>query len=219
LTEPTPAVLPERVQPPVESRLVLLSELSPAEMLAPRSALVSGELPAGVDAMPDEFTPAESAEGPAAVASCYRVGDFADKKSASRTKAMLDRAGAETKGPVGEVMERTRYWVLLPAAPSRKQALAVVEKLKRAGVKDYYLIPSGENVNALSLGVFSSREAARRRMADVAGLKLKVRVEEVKYRSQRFALDVRWLATDPPAWNTLLPRGIEAKLRECRVSP
>ena len=201
--------------------LTLLAELPAAERPAPRKPLKPGELPAGVEAPSDDgeadVTEAATKEplAPRVPSGCFRVGYFPDQRSAKRTGRQLEAAGGEISAPLGERFERRRYWVLLPAAPSRSQALAVIEKVRRAGITDYYLIPSGEKKNVLSLGVFSTREAAQRRLAEIGRLKLKVRVEEVKVPGKRFSLQVRWRKDEAPPWNKLLPAAVSAEPGTC----
>ena len=61
------------------------------------------------------------------------------------------------------VEEITRHWVFVPAARDRRAAEATVAELRRRGLKDVSLRPD----NAISLGVFSTEEAARRFLASV----------------------------------------------------
>ena len=56
------------------------------------------------------------------------------------------------------VEEITRYWVYMPAARDRRSAEVNMAQLRRQGVNDMSIRPD----NAISLGVFSSEEAARR---------------------------------------------------------
>ena len=58
----------------------------------------------------------------------------------------------------------SRYWVFVPPAADRRAAEANVARLKRAGVGDVSIRPD----NAISLGVFSSEDAARRFLASLA---------------------------------------------------
>jgi hypothetical protein len=55
----------------------------------------------------------------------------------------------------------TRYWVYMPAAPNRRAAEATAAQLRRQGVTELSVRPD----NAISLGVFSTEEAARRFLA------------------------------------------------------
>ena len=57
----------------------------------------------------------------------------------------------------------TRHWVYVPAARDRRAAEATVAQLRRQVVTDVSLRPD----NAISLGVFSSEEAARRYLASI----------------------------------------------------
>ena len=52
----------------------------------------------------------------------------------------------------------TRYWVFMPAARDRKTAEAAMADLRKKGVGDMSIRPD----NTISLGVFSTEEAARR---------------------------------------------------------
>ena len=61
------------------------------------------------------------------------------------------------------VEEITRHWVFVPAARDRRTAETMVADLRRRGLNDVSLRPD----NAISLGVFSTEEAARRFLASV----------------------------------------------------
>ena len=56
------------------------------------------------------------------------------------------------------VEDITRYWVYIPPTPDRRAAETRMAALRRQGVADLSMRPD----NAISLGVFSSEEAARR---------------------------------------------------------
>ena len=56
------------------------------------------------------------------------------------------------------VEDVSRYWVFIPAARDRRSAEQAVAQLKRLGVADVSLRPD----NAISLGVFSTEDGARR---------------------------------------------------------
>jgi len=57
----------------------------------------------------------------------------------------------------------TRHWVYIPATRDRRAAETMVADLRRRGLNDVSLRPD----NAISLGVFSSEDAARRFLASV----------------------------------------------------
>lgn len=199
------------------SRLNRIVEQRSDGQLSPRKAIDHAGLPQGMDAGPNVTT-----NGTAFVASslprqlnCFAMS-FPDEQAALEAKAVLEAAGIGVGVPHPEHVERIRYWVLLPPYRSDEQARVAVERLKRAGLKDYYLIPNGENKNALSLGVFSSRESAQRRINDAASLNLKVRVEEVNFPSHRYVIELRAAAGQPPPnWQQSLPLGVELDAKVC----
>ena len=61
------------------------------------------------------------------------------------------------------VEEITRHWVYIPAARDRRTAETMVGDLRRRGLNDVSLRPD----NAISLGVFSTEDAARRFLSSV----------------------------------------------------
>jgi len=71
------------------------------------------------------------------------------------------------------------YWVYLPPYPTRAEALNVVEQISKAGAKDFYVVPRGITVNAVSLGVFRNRSRAERRQQQIRklGLGLDIAIE------------------------------------------
>jgi hypothetical protein len=62
------------------------------------------------------------------------------------------------------VEDITKYWVFIPPTNDRRAAEARMAELRRQGVADLSLRPD----NAISLGVFSSEEAARRFLTSVS---------------------------------------------------
>jgi hypothetical protein len=67
------------------------------------------------------------------------------------------------------VEEITRHWVFIPPAKDRRTADATMAQLRRLNVAEMSIRPD----NAISLGVFSTEEAARRFLAslEVKGVK------------------------------------------------
>lgn len=61
------------------------------------------------------------------------------------------------------VEDISRYWVFMPPARDRRTAEATLAQLRRQGVNDLSIRPD----NAISLGVFSSEDAARRFLASI----------------------------------------------------
>ncbi|MDL0433770.1 hypothetical protein QPM17_21735 [Marinobacter sp. TBZ242] len=89
---------------------------------------------------------------------CVRLGWFESAESARSTYRNLG-----SPGKAYEVREEERempplHWVIVPPQPD-DQALELFRDLQRRGI-DSYLVTQGENRNAISLGLFESRQAA-----------------------------------------------------------
>ena len=82
----------------------------------------------------------------------------------------IEDAGFLVTRRVLEQEEVAGYWVHLAPYSSRKQALAAARDLAEKGLKDYYVVGEGENSNAVSLGLFSEKFRAERRMEYVRSL-------------------------------------------------
>lgn len=85
---------------------------------------------------------------------------------ASEAQRARDAFAALQLGPrlsERRVEEITRYWVFVPPASDRRTAEQAMAQMRRQGVTDVSLRPD----NAISLGVFSTEEAARRFLTSV----------------------------------------------------
>ena len=85
------------------------------------------------------------------------------------------------------------YWVFIPPLGSRQAADRQSEALKRAGAPEFFIVQEPPAMRfAISLGVFSTREAAEERLTD---LRLKgidaARVGERETRSATYQLELR----------------------------
>jgi hypothetical protein len=107
---------------------------------------------------------AEPADG----ASCQEWGPFnaADLRRARETLAEL-----ASQAKLGERHEDSAgWWVYIPPQASRQAATQKVTELKRLGVEDYFIVQDDPRFRfAVSLGVFSTEEAARARLDEVRG--------------------------------------------------
>lgn len=91
--------------------------------------------------------------------SCARLGWI---ESAERARRLVDNQPlAQEAGFTVEEVERELpplHWVLIPPQPE-DVALRQFRDIQRQGI-DSYLVTEGENRNAISLGLFESRESA-----------------------------------------------------------
>jgi len=98
-------------------------------------------------------------------AACVEFAGFrnADLQRARESFGALQLGDRFTERRIEDV---TRYWVFVPPAKDRRTAEQVAQ-LKRLGVNDVSVRP--ERDNAISLGVFSSEDAARRFLDQLRG--------------------------------------------------
>ena len=82
---------------------------------------------------------------------------------APRAQSMLAAMGLAERMSTNNVEEFTRFAVALPVQRDRKTADALVASLKKAAVKDVLIMAD----NSVSLGLFSSEDAARRMVAEM----------------------------------------------------
>lgn len=93
-------------------------------------------------------------------AACVEISAIAsgDAARARDTLGALKLGDRLTERRIDEV---TRYWVYIPPAPNRRTAEATAAQLRRQGVTELSVRPD----NAISLGVFSTEDAAKRFLA------------------------------------------------------
>ncbi len=157
---PAPAVLAPAVTPP-------------AAVAPPRTPA-----PAVAAAPAHPVTPAAPKSAPQAkpvapVASvktvCLEWGEFAGNSLAQAEKALeplhLDK---HVKARTSE--HGTAFWVYIPPIKNHANLMKKVEQLKTLGVQDHFIVQeAGPWQNAISLGVFKSKDAAQGYLASVRG--------------------------------------------------
>lgn len=136
--------------------LRLVSEVpAPTPVAAPAPDLVA--------VAPVAQAPTESAGN----AQCLRFGPFADGPSRDAARAALSAAGIAAV-PQDTAARSGRGWkVHVPSFASRDEAKAMGERIKAAGISDWYVMNEGGDANSIALGRYGSEEAARRREAEL----------------------------------------------------
>lgn len=110
---------------------------------------------------------------------CYSFGPFIEKADADKARAALKESGVESQQIKLRDTSRTGYWVILPASESRQAANKDIARLKELKIKDYFLVATGAHENAISLGVYSQKNLARRRVDEIIRLGFVPRMESV----------------------------------------
>jgi hypothetical protein len=79
------------------------------------------------------------------------------------------------------------YWVYIPPMKMRKDVMKKIAQLKTRGINDYFVVQEEDPwVNAISLGVFKTKEAAQKYLAylndhDVHTAKVGERISTLKF--------------------------------------
>lgn len=110
---------------------------------------------------------------------CYSLGPFTQKAESEKSQALLKKQNIETKRIRLRDTSRSGFWVILPASETLEEANKHIAQLKKLKVKDYFLVATGSNENAVSLGVFSKKKHARRRVDEMIRLGFVPRMESV----------------------------------------
>lgn len=122
---------------------------------------------------------------------CYSLGPLKEREQARQLNRRLQQWEVASWQRKSQEAGRKGYWVLLAPLPSRVEARQVVAELRGKNIEDYFLIATGENANGISLGVFSTFEAAHRRINQLARLGFEAKWEEVRLPIDEYWLD--WL--------------------------
>lgn len=100
-------------------------------------------------------------------AACIQWGDFA-ASDLKRVLKALDKLQLDDKLSQQKVEKAQGWWVYIPPRKTQQEAQKKVAELKQLGVAESFVIQDGSRWrNAISLGIFSTPEAANRFLAQV----------------------------------------------------
>lgn len=179
----TPA---EPMQPPSVvqqgERLLLLSELDDKQTPPLRGLESTETLPeeAQPETVPVDPSPSAAVtqdedtdvELPGATMLCVTVSELKPDEQVARLIRRLRNEGAEGIEQGEQAGVRHNYWVLLPPHANRALAEHSADALRAERVADFFIVRTGQHENAVSLGVFSTRERAERRRDEITRLSL-----------------------------------------------
>jgi len=120
---------------------------------------------------------------------CNTLGPFKSKKIANTVRKKLVKLGLSAERRMSKDNKRKGFWVMIPPAESRKLAKQSVSELKKKEIKDYFLVVTGEQKNAVSLGVFSRSDLAQRRYDEIRELGFIVKIRQVDLPLREYWLD------------------------------
>ena len=164
------------VSAPVVSAPATTHAPAPAHLPIPASTPVPASVPAPVAAV----------TAPSKVPNCAEWGEFSgnDLTRAQQALSLMKLGDTLTQRAVEH---NHGYWVYIPPLKKRANVEKKIAQLKERGIKDYFVVQEkGKWLNAISLGVFKSKEAAEKYIAmlrtkDVRTAKLGERVSKLKY--------------------------------------
>lgn len=105
--------------------------------------------------------PGNTAALPAANASCVEWGEFSGT-DLTRATAALSALQLGDKLSQRQVEYAIGYWVYIPPQKDKAAVNQKVAQLKARGIDEYFVVPdAGPWLNAISLGVFRTQEAAQ----------------------------------------------------------
>ncbi|MEZ5461091.1 SPOR domain-containing protein [Dokdonella sp.] len=196
---PQPAASPFAPSDPGVPALVLLSERDAAGGQPAATAVATGPTTAsGTDV-------------------CVSIGPFQTQSDMRATLGAMTPVVKRIQYRDERATQSRGYWVFLEAMKSREEALGVARTLSAKGVRDYYVVTAGEQLNTISLGLFREQANAERRKADIEAMgfapQLIQRTEELPV----YWIDFARSADKPVNWRVLAVNatGLEERAIDC----
>jgi hypothetical protein len=226
LDEP-PAVQAPIAEPQIAQSTSLPAAGSPGPVAVPVDTMVETEAPgsspspepvpakspAAASARPVELASAPIMAGPPVAdgAVCYRTAGLPGDAYEAAGQALRDAGLGE---PILQPQDRARprHWVYWTGAADEQAGIA--DRLKAAGVRDWYRLRAADGTSRISLGVYGQADGARRRQRELAAQGIQTQISE-RYTPQA---RLRWTFTAQAAavaaaWDSLHSQGV--RLEAC----
>jgi hypothetical protein len=177
-----------------------------------------------VEEVPPEQRPKPGAAKPAPLpTACLSVGPFGDLDNSAHAAALLKAKGFDPRqrAEAGQVTDG--FWVYAAGFKSQAETDKALVSLEHAGIHDALVMPeTAEAGRRLSLGLYSERARAEKRVQAVRAAGLDARVAERKLPASIYWVDL----TTPPGVTSvpiedLFAEGVSSKIsvQPCPVSP
>lgn len=154
-------------EPVVDRRvptIVLLNEIGQESVAVPKTA---------TERSPDEGEKMPAMQG----SECFTLGPFRDLEKLRAVTRGIKKYVVAASFRSHEEREQERFWVYVPPAGSFSEAKELTGNLKKMKVRDYFVVKSGPQVNAISLGHFTEKKRAYAHADHMTRLGLKPEVE------------------------------------------
>ena len=133
-----------------------------SEMPVPAPAATAAIPAAATAAAPAMATPPRNLSY-----SCLALGPFATPQDLRSARQALSAQTVRMRSRQEQTSQTSGWWVYLPAAGSRAQALAVARQLAARNINDYFVVSAGDQPNTISLGLFKDPANARKRRDEI----------------------------------------------------
>ena len=136
----------------------ITSDLIEPEMDLITTAELVTDLPEIIVNESDEF---------ASIDACFRYGPIPEENMVKGLYDWFRSRDVLARIQFTEDQSSQLFWIYLAPPQSRETALAIMADMQSKGLGDYRLINRGDLVNAISLGLYSSREAVNNRLREL----------------------------------------------------
>ncbi len=173
---------------------------NPTDPGVPELRLLS-EMPAsGATAPAYAMTGGHPASAAAHSYSCMSLGPFDNQQDLRDARQALAPRVARMRSRQELASQTTGWWVYLPAAGSRAQALEQARQLGAHNISDYFVVGSGDQSNTISLGLFRDPANARKRLNEVVAAGFPARMIERSESVPEYWLDLVVADGSPFDW-------------------
>ncbi|HEY0198154.1 MAG TPA: SPOR domain-containing protein [Rhodanobacter sp.] len=160
------------------------------------------ELPAPAVSVPAATTAAIAAPGRPISYTCLALGPFATPQDLRRARQSLAAQATRMRSRQEQTTQASGWWVYLPAAGNRAQALALARQLGAQHIGDYFVVSSGDHSNTISLGLFKEPANARKRRDDVTAAGFPARMSERDESVPEYWLDLVMTDNNEADWRS-----------------
>ena len=165
----------------------------------------------------ETFRVADVADVPAPLA-CLSLGPFRNQSDAENATARLQTEGLAPRQRSAEGVVGGGYWVHLPPYPTRADARRAVAEINQNGVPDAYIVRTGEDINAIALGLLTELDRAERLATEVRSIGFDAQIAERILTDTVFWVDVDVddpTLIDPGSFQLSSRRGARLRLESC----
>lgn len=161
----------------------------PTDPGVPELRLLS-EMPESTDGSSAPGAPAGRLPNDSQSYSCMALGPFDTPQDLRDARQALGPRVARMRSRQELTSEPTAWWVYLPAAATRAQALETARQLGAHDITDYFVVGSGDQANTVSLGLFRDPANARKRVDQVVAAGFPARMSERGENVPEYWLDL-----------------------------